>query len=89
MGKRGSIIAPLCLFVLTPAVNKTKLKANIQDTKEGEILRQTTSIQYTARWSNIVSIALGIVTAIYATAVLIIGVGTAGFIGLVIVGGIT
>jgi hypothetical protein len=44
---------------------------------------------YTARWSNIVSIALGIVTAIYATAVLIIGVGTAGFIGLVVVGGIT
>ena len=44
---------------------------------------------YTARWSNIVSIALGIVTVIYAIVVLIIGVGTAGFIGLVVIGGIT
>jgi ABC-type enterochelin transport system permease subunit len=44
---------------------------------------------YTAHWSNIVSIALGIVAAIYAIVVLIIGVGTTGFIGLVVIGGIT
>jgi ABC-type enterochelin transport system permease subunit len=44
---------------------------------------------YTAYWSNIVSIALGIVAAIYAIVVLIIGVGTTGFIGLVVIGGIT
>ncbi len=44
---------------------------------------------YTARWSNIVSIALGVVTAIYAIVFLIAGVGTAGFIGLVVIGGIT
>jgi len=48
-----------------------------------------TSSFFTARWSNIVSIALGIVTAIYAIVVLIAGVGTAGFIGLIVIGGIT
>ncbi len=48
-----------------------------------------TSNFFTARWSNIVSIALGIVAAIYTIIVLIIGVGTAGFIGLVVIGGIT
>ena len=43
----------------------------------------------TARWSNIISIALGLATAIYSIVVLIAGVGTEGFIGLVIIGGIT
>jgi len=48
-----------------------------------------TSSFLTARWSNIVSIALGLFTAIYAIVVLIAGVSTEGFIGLVIIGGIT
>ena len=44
---------------------------------------------FTARWSNIVSIALGIVAAIYTIIVTVIGVGTTGFIGLIVIGGIT
>ena len=48
-----------------------------------------TSSFLTVRWSNIVSIALGLSTVIYAIVVLIAGVGTEGFIGLVIIGGIT
>ena len=48
-----------------------------------------TSSFFTVRWSNIVSVALGIVATIYAIAVLIAGVGTAAFISLVVIGGIT
>lgn len=48
----------------------------------------TTSF-FTARWSNVVSIALGLVAAIYVIAVLVSGVGTAGFIGLIVIGGVT
>ena len=48
-----------------------------------------TSNFFTARWNNIVSIALGLVAAIYVIVVLIAGVGTASFIGLIVIGGIT
>jgi hypothetical protein len=44
---------------------------------------------FTARWSNRVSITLGLVAVIYVIAVLVAGVGTAGFIGLVVIGGVT
>ena len=44
---------------------------------------------FTARWSNVVSVALGLVAAIYVIAALVSGVGTAGFIGLVVIGGFT
>ena len=44
---------------------------------------------FTARWNNIMSIALGLVTAVYVIVVLIAGVGTASFIGLIVIGGIT
>ena len=48
-----------------------------------------TSNFFTARWGNIVSIALRIVAAIYTIITLVIGVDTAGFIGLVVIGGST
>ncbi len=41
----------------------------------------------TVRWNNLFSIALGVVAAIYVIAVLIAGVGTASFIGLIVIGG--
>ncbi len=42
----------------------------------------------TARWNNILSIGLGLVVLFFFIAVLITGVGTASFIGLVVIGGI-
>jgi hypothetical protein len=41
----------------------------------------------TVRWNNLFSIALGVVAAIYVITVLIAGVSTASFIGLIVIGG--
>lgn len=43
----------------------------------------------TVRWNNMVSIGLGLVAVIYVIVVVITGVGTAGFIGLIVIGGVT
>ena len=43
----------------------------------------------TARWNNILSIALGIVALFFFIAVLITGAGITSFIALVVIGGVT